>query len=611
MTDPANRTLTKVTDKDREAKRRPLDFGIIVRLMQYTRPYASLRNTLLFLVLFRACQLPALAALLAWVIHEAIANAQTSAIENEAVNWQPVVWGVIAYFILASVTQYCLRWRMQLAMRLSELVIRDLRDEMFMHLQKLPMSFFDQTKVGRIISRFASDAESVRLGVQDVLFVTLVSAGQMVVAAIIMAWYDFVLFSLLLALAPLLWMINRRFHAIFSRTYRAMQESFSRVTATVAESVTGVRVTQGFVRQDLNAMMFSALVEDHAGYNVTAGRTRGMFFPLLQLSGEAFVAAMLFVGAARALYGQIDPEILVTFFFLANVFFVPIRVLGMQYDQALSAMAGAERVFRLIDTEPQWQDASDAVDIERIDGRVEFRDVSFGYNPAKMVLHDLHFTAEPGQIIALVGHTGSGKSSVINLISKFYLPDSGELLIDGREIRQISSESLHAQLGIVLQQNFLFSGNVIDNIRIGRPDASDDEVIEAARRLDCLDLLEALPDGLQTRVGERGGALSLGQRQLVCFTRAMLANPAILILDEATSSVDTMTEARIQSALERLLHGRTSFVVAHRLSTIRRADLILVLDHGRIIERGSHNQLLATAGVYANLYRQFIRATEG
>jgi ATP-binding cassette subfamily B protein len=242
-------------------------------------------------------------------------------------------------------------------------------------------------------------------------------------------------------------------------------------------------------------------------------------------------------------------------------------------------------------------------------GRVEFRRLSFGYDPGRPVLRDLDFSAEPGQCIALVGHTGSGKSSIINLVAKFYLPWSGELLIDGQDIRGIETSSLHRQIAVVLQQNFLFGGTVLENIRMGRAGATDAEVLAAAERLDCLDLLMALPEGLQTPVGERGGNLSLGQRQLVCFTRAMLANPRILILDEATSSVDPITEYRIQQALGRLLEGRTSFVVAHRLSTIRHADQVLVLDHGRIVERGTHDELLDMGGVYAELYRNFAQAS--
>jgi len=303
-------------------------------------------------------------------------------------------------------------------------------------------------------------------------------------------------------------------------------------------------------------------------------------------------------------------ESLFVFFNLVPLFFGPVSTIGRMYNQALTAMAGAERVFRLLDREPEQLDAPGAIDLPPIQGRVEFEDVQFAYNPQKQVLFDFNFTAEPGQTVALVGHTGSGKSTVIKLISKFYGLAGGTLRIDGHDIANVTSSSLIKQLGIVLQSNFLFTGTVMDNIKVGKPDATDQQVYEAARRLNCLDLLQTLPEGLHTMVGEAGGALSLGQRQLVCFTRAMLADPRILILDEATSSVDTMTEARIQEALAILLKNRTSFVVAHRLSTIRHADQVIVLDHGRIIERGRHTELLAEQGTYAELYRQFIKAAE-
>jgi ATP-binding cassette subfamily B protein len=307
---------------------------------------------------------------------------------------------------------------------------------------------------------------------------------------------------------------------------------------------------------------------------------------------------------------------LIQFFFLANTFFAPISVIGNQYNQALIAMAGAERVFRLIDTKPDWEDdpaAQALADPRQAAGgpatglRVEFRRVTFGYDPARPVVHELEFTAEPGQSVALVGHTGSGKSTIISLAAKFYLPTAGEIRLDGREIRSVTSGSLHRQMGLVQQQNFLFSGTIAHNIRLGRPEATDADITAALRRLDCLDLIAALPGGIHAEVGEKGGALSLGQRQLVCFARALLADPRLLAFDEATSSIDTLTEARLQKALATLLQGRTSFIVAHRLSTVRQADVILVLDQGRIVERGRHQDLLARGGHYAALYKQFVQ----
>lgn len=585
-------------EEEERVETRPLSWSLIRRLLGYTRPYSAKRNALFIIVLLRSAQIPAMA----WAI-SAIINGPISKHDPDG-----VFWGTVGFGVLAVVTQITMHFRQRWALELGESVVFDLRTAVYGHLMKQPMGFYSHWKLGNLISRLTSDIENVRAGVQNVLFVTLVQVGQMTGAAALMLFYNPILFSVVLFMAPVLWGVNRFFGKRIGQASRDLQESMSRVTASIAESVKGIRVTQGFSREQVNASLFRRLCADHAGYNMGLARNVALYIPLLSLNSAVFMAIILIVGG----YGALSPDLqmpvgdLIAFFFLANLFFAPFQSLGQQYTQALSAMAGAERVFRLLDLEPEWADSPDCKPIPRIRGEVLFDDVSFAYEPGKPVLQEINFRANPGETIALVGHTGCGKSTIINLVSKFYLPTNGRVTIDGHEIRSISSESLHQQMGLVLQTNFLFSGTVMENIRLGKRDASDDDVRAAVKSLDLEDLIEAMPDRYETSVGERGSGLSVGQQQLVCFARAMLADPRILILDEATSAIDTITEARLQKALGRLLADRTSFVVAHRLSTIRHANLVLVLDHGRIIERGDHESLLALGGTYAELYEQFV-----
>jgi len=594
--------ITRSPGDEREPDMRPLDFGLLRRMFTYARPYRTKMRILIGLVLLRSAQMPLLAWLLGAVINGAIAHRDP----------RGTLLGALGYAAFALFTQFTFQFRQKLALEFGEAVIHDIRQHLFDHLQTLTLGFYQKTRLGRILSRITSDLESVRAGVQNVLFVSTVQIGQMLVAGGLMLACDAVLFSILLAIAPVVWALNRHFRKRLSKAYRDAQESFSRVTATLAESVGGIRLIQGFVRQEVNAGFFRALVADHSKYNLGAARTSAVFVPLLELNSQFFIAALLLLGGYRALHPEIAMPLgdLIQFFFLANLFFEPIKSLGNQFNQALTAMAGAERVFALLDTKPEWSDPEDARELPPVRGQVEFESVGFAYVPGRPVLTDISFVAEPGRTIALVGHTGSGKSTIINLIAKFHLPTSGRVLIDGHDTSRVQTVSLNRQMGIVLQQNFLFTGTVRENIRLGKPGATDADVEDAARRLDVLDLLESLPAGLDSPVGERGAGLSLGQRQIVCFARALLADPRILILDEATSSIDTVTEARTQEALRRLVTGRTSFIVAHRLSTITHADLVLVLDQGRILERGTHATLLAAGGKYARLYREFVRATE-
>ena len=607
--------VTRPTDEAEDAVQRPLEWSLIRRLVGYTRPYAAKRNWLIALTCIRSLQFSALT----WLFSDSIARLSVGA--DTTGLWRAVV----GYGLLALLTEGLFHFRMRYAQELGEQVVHRLRADLFANVQRQPMAFFHQTKLGRVLGRMTSDIEALRTGIQDVFFVSIVQLGQMLGAAAVMLWTDPVMFLVVLGMAPVIWTLNNRFRDRLSRYSRASHESFSRVTATLAESVNGIRVTQGFVREETNAGLFRRLLADHSRHNLNLARASATLNPILELNSQFFVAVLLLLGGWRALHGDMSVESLIKFFFFANLFFSPVTVLGNQYNQALVAMAGAERVFRLIDRDPEWSDdpaATDLPDSRPAAGRaavgpaaagldLEFRRVTFGYASDRPVLRDISFHARPGQTVALVGHTGSGKSSIINLATKFYLPDAGEILFDGRPVRAVTGRSLHRQLGLVTQQNFLFTGSVLDNLRFARPDATETDVRAALAALGCEDLPASLPNGLATEVGERGGGLSIGQRQLVCFARAWLADPRLVILDEATSAIDALTEARLQRALALLLRGRTSLVVAHRLSTIRSADLILVLDRGEVVERGPHAELLARGGAYARLHAQFVSGGGG
>ena len=496
-------------------------------------------------------------------------------------------------------------------------VIFTLRRAVFAHLQELSMNFYDKTRFGRILTRGTSDIDSMSNFIVWGINTAFSNLTMMLIAAGIIMLMDWRIGLAVLWLGPVLYLMNNFYRRKVGVAWRMTREGYTRVSTNLAENISGMRVVTAFNRQNQNLDVFNDLQTTNTANNMHAAYINGIYQPLLGVVGFLGKVIILLFGAWLVFHTAHGPANqrfkvgeLVALYVYWDWFMGPVINFGNFYNDTMMAMACAERVQNLLAEKPQVTDEPDAVLLPEIRGAVRFEHVTFGYDPAKPVLHDVNFDAQAGQTIALVGQTGCGKSTVISLICRFYQPQQGRILMDGYDLRKVHGESLHRQTGIVSQNNFLFTGTVMDNIRYTRPDATDQQVYDAARQLDCYDILSRLKDGFQTDVGERGGSLSLGQRQLVCFCRAFLANPRILILDEATSAIDTQTELLIQKALERLVENRTTFIVAHRLSTIIGAHQVLVLDHGRIVEHGTHQSLLERNGQYARLYYEFTHGHE-
>jgi ABC-type multidrug transport system fused ATPase/permease subunit len=483
-----------------------------------------------------------------------------------------------------------------------ERILADLRNTLFRHLQRLSLGFYERNRAGVIISRLTNDVEALDQLVTDGFTSLVQNSLTLIGTAIILFFLDWRLALAVLTILPPLVIATALFRKHSARAYRQVRERLGMVTATLAEDIAGMRVVQAFTRETEQERAFR---EVNLSYRAANHRTivlNGLYFPFVDFLSAIATAVVLGYGGYLVFDGNMTVGTLFAFVGYLSNFFDPVQQLSQLYNTFLSAIAALDQITRVLDEEPDVRDRPGAVELPRIGGNVKFDDVRFGYGKGEEVLHGISLDVPAGTTVALVGHTGAGKSTIAKLLARFYEPRSGRITIDGRDLNDVTQESLRRQLGVVPQEGFLFAGTVRDNIAFGKADATYDEIIRAAKTVGAHDFIVQLEDGYETNLQERGTRLSSGQRQLVALARALLADPRILVLDEATSAVDIGTERKIEHALRRLLSGRTAFIIAHRLSTIRNAELIVVLEHGRIVEQGSHDELLRRRGLYTSLY---------
>ena len=567
------------------------DSTIVRRLFGFVTPYRKRALlTLLAIAVVTASDL-LLPTLFSWAIDEVSGQQRLNVIN---------LLGVA--FVVTLAVRFAATWsQFYLISWLGNRVVFDIRNKMFRHLQTLSVSYIDRRGVGSIMSRLQNDVGVINEFFADGL--TGIFSNVLILIGIVVLMFitNWQLALITFIVLPIMVALMRVWRKRAVETYRSTRRTMAIVNANLAESIAGVRVSQAFTQEPRNISHFRQISNDNYTASVHAARLSSLLFPTVSLIAAIATAVIVYVGGHLALNQTMTIGEVVLFISLIDRFFDPIRDLSQQYNTLQAAMVAGERIFEVLDVEPEVKDKEDAYELPPITGKVDFNDVRFGYGQTE-ILHGIDLHVNPGETIAFVGETGAGKTSMVNLLLRFVDVWSGSVEIDGHDVRDVTQTSLRSQLGMVLQDTFLFAGSVKANIAFARPDASLEEIEQVARDVGAHDFIAELPTGYDTEIQERGAGLSVGQRQLVSFARALLADPRILILDEATSSVDTQTERLIQRALLRLLEGRTSFVIAHRLSTIREADKVVVMHEGEIVEQGTHDELMAHGGYYFTLY---------